>query len=120
MAIVTRMKDVELSVEGRMVGLCRRAEIRRERETVQYPVYRDSSKTKTLRTLETITVILEKVYQEKQDFIDILSDSDLSFILTAGSETHTITGGAIVDYRLEGDVGGELIEKITIKAETSS
>ena len=120
MATVTRMKDVELSVEGRMVGLCRKVEVHRERETIEYPIYRDSAKTKTLRTLEKIRVILEKVYQEKQDFIDILGDSDLSFVMSTGTETHTVTGGTIIDYRLEGNVAGELIEIITISAEEYS
>jgi hypothetical protein len=120
MATVTRMKNVELSVGNRMVGLCRRVEIHRERDTVEYPVYRDSAKTKTLRTLEKIRVILEKVYQEKQDFIDILGDSGLSFEMTTGGETHSVTGGTIIDYKLEGNLAGELIEIITISAEECS
>ncbi len=120
MATVTRMKNVELSIENRMVGMCRRVEIHRQRDTVEYPLYRDSAKTKILRTLEKIRVILEKVYQEKQDFIDILGESDLSFEMTTSGETHSVTSGTIVDYRLEGNLAGELIEIITISAEACS
>ena len=120
MAIVTRMRDVILAVDGRKVALCRKVEVHREWECIHYPIYRDSSVTKTLRTLEKIRIVLEKVYQEKQDLIDILDDTGLPFVLTTDEETHTVTGGQIIDYQLEGGPDGELIESATLVAESYS
>lgn len=118
MATITRMRDVILTVDGRKVALCRKVEVRREWECIHYPIYRDSPVIKTLRTLERIRIILEKIFQENEDFFDILDDTGLSFVLTTGEETHTVSGGQVIDYQLEGDPDGELIERVTLAAET--
>ena len=107
MATITRMRDVILTVDGRKVALCRKVEVRREWECIHYPIYRDSP-----------VIILEKIFQENEDFFDILDDTGLSFVLTTGEETHTVSGGQIIDYQLEGDPDGELIERVTLAAET--
>jgi hypothetical protein len=114
------MRDVLLSVDGRKVGLCQKAEIHSEWEPIEFPLYRDSSTTRTIRTLQKIRVILEKVYQEKEDFFDNLPETDLEFTLTAGQETHTISDAQIIDYRLEGGLDGELIERVVLVAENYS
>ncbi len=120
MAIVTRMQDVTLSIDGRKIGLCRKAEIHREYETIEYPIYRDSSAVRTLRTLEKIRVILEKVYQEKEDFLDNLSETDLEFSLSTGEETHTVSGGQIIFYNLADGSTGYLLERVVLNCESFS
>ena len=120
MAIVTRMRDVILAVDGRKVALCQKVEIHREWETIEYPLYRDQPTTRTLRTLQKIRVILEKVYQEEEDFFDNIGETDLEFTLSAGGETHTITGGELIYYGLVGGSGGKLYERVALIAETYS
>ena len=120
MATITRMRDVILSIDGRKVALCQKAEIRREWECIHYPIYRDSPVTKTLRTLERIRITLERIFQVNDDFFDVIDDTGLSFVLTTDEETHTVSGGQIIDYQLEGGPDGELIERVTLTAETYS
>ena len=120
MALVTRMRGVVLAIDGRKVGLCSKVEIHREWETIEFPIYRDSQEKRTIRTLQKIRVILEKVYQEKQDLFDNLGGTDLSFTLSAGGETHTISGAQIINYELESGLDGELIERVVLTAGTYS
>jgi len=120
MALVTRMRDVVLALDGRKVGMCRKVEVHREWETIEFPFYRDSPQKRTIRTLQKIRVIIEKVYQEKEDLFDNLGETDLSFTLSAGNETHTIAGAKIIHYTLAGGIDGELYEKAILTAETYS
>jgi hypothetical protein len=114
------MRDVVLALDGRKVGLCRKVEVHREWQTMEFPIYRDSSATRTIRTLQKIRVIIEKVYQEKEDLFNNLAEPDLSFTLSAGGETHTIAGAKIIYYTLAGGIDGELHEKAILTAETYS
>ena len=120
MADVTRMRDVTLSIGGRKVGLCRKAEIHHEWDAIQFPIYRDSPTTRTIRATEKIKVVLEKVYQEKQDFVGNFASGGQTITLATSSETHTITNAQIVHYKLDGNSDGELLESVILYAESHS
>jgi hypothetical protein len=89
-------------------------------ETLAIPVYEDKSTVRDLPTLKKIMAVVRRKYQDDSPLHASIDGNPMTLVFESGNETHTFTNARVVEWKVYGELGGEMMEEVEIACEDES
>ena len=89
-------------------------------ETISFPVYEDKTILRELPTLKRISAVVRSKYQDGSPLHALIEGNPLTLVFESGNETHTFTNARVVEWKVYGELGGEMMEEVEIVCEEES
>lgn len=89
-------------------------------ETISFPVYEDKTILRELPTLKRISAVVRRKYHDGSTLHTSMTGSPFTLVFESGNETHTFSNASVVEWKVYGEVGGEMMEEVEIVCEEES
>lgn len=89
-------------------------------ETVSFPVYEDKTLVRDLPTLKRISAVVRRKYQDDSPLHTAIDGGPMTLVFESGNETHMFTNARVVEWKVYGELGGEMMEEVEIACEEES
>jgi hypothetical protein len=89
-------------------------------ESVSFPVYADKAVVRDLPTLKRISAIVRRKYQDNSPLHAAIDGNPVTLEFESGSETHTFSNARVIEWKIYGELGGEMMEEVEIVCEGES
>jgi len=89
-------------------------------ENLSFPVYLDSEAVRTVPTLKKIVAHLKRSYTPSSPLHAALDGVPLTLEFVAGGETHEFSEARVVEWKITGELGGDMVEHVAIACEEAA
>ena len=93
------------------------AKIQENWESISFPVYLDRSDVRTLPTVKNIVAHIKRRYEEEGPLHSALDGSPVVLSFDSGTETHEYSQARVLEWKVYGKLGGDLMEEVAIACE---
>ncbi len=117
---IQEFRDAKLTYGTDNVTFAIKASIKEKWETLSYPKYLDQDEVTAAPLLKKITAKVRRRFQPSSPLHAALDGSPLTLAFESGGETHTFTVARVVEWKITGILGGEMIEEVSLVCESES
>ncbi len=120
MAEIHEFRTAKLKYGGDNLTFVVDARIDERWETVSFPVYLDQPTVRSLPTLKRIVAVVRRKYQEDSPLHTALDGNPLTLEFASGEETHQFSEARVIEWKVYGELGGEMMEEVELACEGES
>jgi len=117
MAEICEFRTAKLKLGADNLTFVVEASIREGWDTVTFPVFKDQPFVRTIQTVKNITASIRRKYQPSSPLHAALDGSPLTLEFVSGGETHSFALGKVTEWKVYGELGGEMMEEVTLSCE---
>lgn len=111
-------RDAIIKLDGRNICFAVKAKIEERREYIEIPVYRNSPVKRSLPTFRSVVIRIKRRYVEGSFLHSMIDGNPAELEFVTNGEAIVFSNARIVEWELTGELGGEMMEEITITAES--
>jgi len=93
------------------------ASIDQKWDTLSFPVYLDRDMLRSLPTVKRILAKVRRRYQAESPLHAALDDGPLTLEFESGGEVHQFTEARVIEWKVYGKLGGEMMEEVSLVCE---
>jgi len=117
MADIAEFRTAKIKLGDDYLPFVVEASLAQEWERLTFPVYLDQPARRSVPTLKTIMVQVRKKYESYSPLHAAIDGSPLTLEFVAGGETYEFSGARVIEWKITGQTGGEMLEHVTIECE---
>ncbi|MFH1676413.1 MAG: hypothetical protein ABIC40_05240 [bacterium] len=120
MAEIHEFREARLKFGTDSVSFAVEARIEEKWETLSFPVSLEGETVRNLPTLKHITAFVRRKYHEDSPLHAALDGSAVTLEFYSGGETVEFGEVRVLEWKVFGEAGGELIEEVSLSCESET
>jgi len=117
MAEILEFRAAKLIFGQDNLTLVVQARIEESWETLEFPVYLDQPTVRTLPGLKRITAVVRRRFQTDSPLHAALDGGALTLKFESGGEEHEFSQARVIEWKVFGELGGEMMEEVKLACE---
>ncbi len=86
-------------------------------ESLTFPIYLDQPMARTLPTVKRIIAHVKRRYQPESPLHSALDGNPMTLVFEQNGETHQYNQAQVLEWRISGKLGEEMIEHVALSCE---
>jgi hypothetical protein len=120
MSETSEFREAKISLGGDWLPYVVEASVVEKWEAISIPVYRDSEAVRTLPTTKRVTAHIRCRYNSDSPLHGSLDGNPLAMEFNAGGDSYNFSNVKVLEWRVSGSLGGEMVEEVALACEEES
>jgi hypothetical protein len=120
MADIYEFRTATLTFDSKKIAFVVEAKIEERWESLSVPLYRDESTVRTYPTLKRIIATVRRKYQSSSALHTAFDGSPVTFSFESGGDTISFSNVRVMNWKVYGESGGEMMEEVELSVEKES
>ena len=117
---IHEFREARLTLGSNRLTFVVEAYIEERWEHFSVPVYRDKATVETYRTLKRMVAKVRRKFHENSPLHAAIDGGGLTLKFISGGETYEFEGAKVIEWKVWGKYGGEMMEEVEIVCEGGS
>ena len=120
MVDLIEFRSAKLTIDGDNLTFAVKASIEEKWDTIEYPKYLDSAAVATVPTLKKIFIHVRRRYMPSSTLHSQLDGTAVTLAFIAGGDTYNFSRCKVQEWKVYGELSGEMMEEVLLHCEEES